>query len=124
MSSFNVGVLGIGNIGEVCFANAKKYPIVNVPCCAGRDRTRSIAKAHRHSITRSYANADELLADADIDIVLNLTVPQARGPLTSAALRAGEHVYTKKPLRITFDEGGDIVEEANECEQTLRGMRA
>jgi predicted dehydrogenase len=112
MSRFNIGVLGIGDISDVYIANLKKYPVVNVLACAGRDRARSVGKARHHGIARAYASADELLADVDIDIVLNLTTPQAHGALTLAALRAGKHVYSEKPLGVTFEEGREIVEVA------------
>ncbi|MEX3672244.1 Gfo/Idh/MocA family oxidoreductase [Paraburkholderia phenoliruptrix] len=52
-------------------------------------------------MSRAYASADELLADADIDIVLNLTTPQAHGAVTLAALRAGKNVYSEKPLGVS-----------------------
>ncbi|WP_321938061.1 Gfo/Idh/MocA family oxidoreductase [Paraburkholderia sp. J8-2] len=114
MSSVNVGVVAIGDISEVYFDNVEKHPIVNVLRCTGSDPTRSIEKARRNRITRSHANANELLADADIDIVLNLIVPQAHDPLTSAALRAGKRVYTKKPLGITprrrYCRGGESMQ--------------
>ncbi|WP_321818495.1 MULTISPECIES: Gfo/Idh/MocA family oxidoreductase [unclassified Paraburkholderia] len=113
MRRFNVGVLGIGDISDVYIANLRKYPIVNVLGCAGREREKALEKARHHGIERAYASADELLADADIDIVLNLTVPQVHAELTLAALCAGKHVYSEKPLGTTFDEGKRIVEMAH-----------
>jgi len=42
----------------------------------------------------------ELLKRDDIDIVLNLTVPAAHADVSLAAIDAGKHVYTEKPLAI------------------------
>ena len=48
--------------------------------------------------TSGYGSNEELLADAQIDIVVNLTSIESHYDVTSAALRAGKHVYSEKPL--------------------------
>ena len=82
--------------------------------CAGRSLEKAQAKAKQHGIERAYANADALIADADIDIILNLTLPAAHAEINLNALRAGKHVYTEKPLAATLEEGKDILELARE----------
>ena len=57
---------------------------------------------------------DELLAADDVDIVVNLTVPNAHYDVTLAALSAGKHVYTEKPLATNAQLGGKLVEAAAE----------
>ena len=42
-----------------------------------------------------------LLNDPDISIVLNLTIPQAHAEVDLAALAAGKHVYSEKPLALS-----------------------
>ena len=56
----------------------------------------------------------ELIADPDIDIILNLTTPQAHYEYNLAALKAGKHVYTEKPLAMTFEQGRELVSLAKE----------
>ncbi|UTW12581.1 Gfo/Idh/MocA family oxidoreductase [Marinobacterium rhizophilum] len=95
---FKVGVLGIGDISDVYINNLKQYgDIVRVVACAGRSLDKAQQKAAAHCIPRAYANTRQLLADSDIDIVLNLTVPGVHAQLNLAALQAGKHVYTEKP---------------------------
>jgi predicted dehydrogenase len=53
---------------------------------------------------------EELLADPSIDIVLNLTVPNAHYQVAMAALEAGKSVYNEKPLTITREEGLKMLE--------------
>jgi predicted dehydrogenase len=48
--------------------------------------------------------SERLLADADIDIVVNLTIPAAHVDVTAAALGAGRSVYSEKPLGVTLAE--------------------
>ncbi len=102
MKQFNVGVIGIGDISDVYLNNLKKYDIVKLTACAGRDITKAKKKASQHEIPKAYATGMELIADSDIDIVLNLTVPMVHAHYNIAALQAGKHVYTEKPLAATF----------------------
>jgi predicted dehydrogenase len=59
---------------------------------------------------RLYASVDELLADDTVDTVVNLTVPHAHAQVTAAALEAGKHVHTEKPLALAYDEARELVE--------------
>jgi predicted dehydrogenase len=110
-----VGVVGIGDISDVYLGNLQRYgDIVRVIGCAGRDLAKAQAKARQHRLPRAYATAAELFADPDVDIVLNLTTPDAHAGLNLAALRAGKHVYSEKPLAATFAEGRALMAEADE----------
>ena len=64
---------------------------------------------------------DELLADPSIEIVVNLTVPAAHYDVTRAALEAGKHVYTEKPLAVTREEGQSLVRFAKDKGLRLGG---
>ena len=114
MKPFNVGVLGIGDISDVYISNLKSYDIVSVVACAGRDLEKARRKAEAHGLPKAYATAAELIADPDIDIVLNLTLPAVHAELTTMALEAGKHVYTEKPLAATYVEGERILALAKE----------
>ncbi len=54
---------------------------------------------------RAHASLDELLADDEVDIVVNLTVHHAHYEVTKRALEAGRHVYSEKPLALRLDRG-------------------
>ena len=113
MGVFRVGVVGIGDISDVYLANLRRFPdIVEVVGCAGRDPAKARAKADLHGLARAYASAAELIADPAIDIVLDLTTPDAHAGLNLAAIRAGKHVYSEKPLAATFAASREIVEAA------------
>lgn len=114
MKVLNVGVIGIGDISDVYIRNLQKYPVVKVLACAGRDLDKALQKASQHGIERAYASAADLLADPDIHIILNLTLPAVHGEINLAALRAGKHVYTEKPLAATLEEGRAILALAQE----------
>jgi len=51
-----------------------------------------------------------LLEHPDVDVVLNLTVPVAHAGVTSAALQAGKHAYSEKPLAVDYADGRGLVD--------------
>ena len=114
MKKLRVGVIGIGDISNVYLNNLKKYDAVEMVACASRGLEKAQRKAAEHGIPKAYASGMELIADPDIDIILNLTTPQAHYEYNLAALKAGKHVYTEKPLAMTFEQGRELVSLAKE----------
>jgi len=111
--TYGVGIVGTGDIFDVYARNLQRYPdIVRVTGCAGRDPERARRRAHELGLTRAYPSVDALLADPDVDIVLDLATPDAHARVNLAAVRAGKHLYTEKPLAATFAEAEAVVEAA------------
>jgi len=50
-------------------------------------------------------SVDDLLANKDVDIVINLTIPDAHYPISKRILEAGKHAYSEKPLVLTLEQG-------------------
>lgn len=65
-----------------------------------------------HYGLRRYSNLDELLADPQVDIVLNLTNPAQHFAVSQKALEAGKHVYSEKPLALHLDQAQSLVAQA------------
>jgi predicted dehydrogenase len=82
-----VGVVGCGNISDTYFKNLPTFSDLTVTACADLDMGRARAKASHYGL-RALAVAD-LLADPNIDAVVNLTVPASHAPINLAALAAG-----------------------------------
>ena len=67
-------------------------------------RTRTPqARATEFNIPQVYT-VEELLADPEIEIVVNITIPKAHFSVAMAAIQAGKSVWNEKPLTITRDE--------------------
>ena len=99
-----VGVIGCGNISSQYFRYTRTFPILDVVACADLDPQRADAQAAAFNIPRACA-VDELLLDPEIQIVINLTVPQVHAEINLAAIEAGKHVYCEKPLAVTREDG-------------------
>jgi predicted dehydrogenase len=106
-TKINVGLIGCGAISNAYFKGCAPYGNVAITACADLDAARAAAKAQEHGI-RS-CTVDELLADPDIQIVLNLTVPKAHAELNTAALTAGKHAYAEKPFGVNRAEGKAVL---------------
>jgi predicted dehydrogenase len=79
------------------------------------DRATAFAAEHG---CRAHASLDALLADDEVDIIVNLTVHHAHYDVTRRALEAGRHVYSEKPLALTGAEAHELAALA-----ATRGLR-
>jgi predicted dehydrogenase len=113
MEKTKVGIVGCGNISTTYFKNCPTFEALEVAACADLDMTRAMAKAEEFGVRA--CPVDELLADPEIQIVLNLTVPKAHAPVNLAALAAGKHVYTEKPLAVSREDGARTLATAREA---------
>lgn len=55
-----------------------------------------------------------MLADSQIQIVLNLTIPAAHYSVNKQILASGKHVYCEKPLAMAFSEAQELINMAAE----------
>ncbi|MBM3496202.1 MAG: Gfo/Idh/MocA family oxidoreductase, partial [Armatimonadetes bacterium] len=111
MSDTNIGVVGCGNISGIYFQNLAQFQGARVVACADIESSKASQAADRHGV-RCAESVEALMADPEIQVVLNLTVPKAHAAVSLAALRAGKHVYGEKPLATNRDDGRTIIEEA------------
>ncbi len=112
-SPVKVGIVGCGNISNAYFETPKRLPVFTVAACADLDLDRAKAKAAEHGVPKACTVA-ELLADPEIEIVVNLTIPKAHYEVCLAALHAGKSAYVEKPLALTRDEGRELLRVAAE----------
>lgn len=108
MEKLKVGIIGTGNISGIYLQNGKRFESMEVVACADIDVDRAKAKAEEHGIRG--CTVDELLADPDIQMVINLTIPAAHATVGMKVLEAGKHVYGEKPLAVTREEGRQLLE--------------
>lgn len=108
-----VGIVGCGKISGLYFQAGRLFDAIEVVACADIDMDRARDRAAEFDLPRA-CTVEQLLADPDIEIVVNLTVPAAHAPVARAALDAGKHVYNEKPMAATRDEGRQLVETARD----------
>ncbi|MFF2094233.1 Gfo/Idh/MocA family protein [Paenibacillus sp. NPDC058174] len=108
MSKVNVGIIGTGNISSAYLNNRAQFPSMEIVACADLDVARAVAKGEEFGIRG--CSVEELLADPDIQLIINLTIPQAHAAVCLQALEAGKHVYVEKPFTVTREEAQQVLE--------------
>lgn len=108
-----VGIVGCGNIFGQYVQGCRGFEILEVAACADLLPETAVVKAAEFGIPAAYP-VEQLLHDPTIDIIVNLTIPQAHASLTLAAIAAGKHVHSEKPLAVTNEDGQKIVALAQE----------
>ena len=115
-AKLGIGVIGCGNISMTYLRNAALFAGVELRACADISADAAALRAREYGIRA--LSVDQLLADPEVDLVLNLTVPAVHFDVTMSALSADKHVFTEKPLATSAADGRILVAEAKR-----RGLR-
>ena len=106
-----VGLVGCGYISDRYLRNAALFPEFEIVACTDAVPERAAERAATYGVP-AVGTVAELLADSAIEVVLNLTTPDAHAPVAQAALDAGKSVFNEKPLAIALEDGKRLVETA------------
>lgn len=109
----NVGIIGCGNIFSQYINGCRKFEILDVVAATDIDFAKAESVCQTFDVPTA-ASPEAMLADPNIDLVINLTIPAAHAAVSLAALAAGKHVYSEKPLAITREDGKAILDSARE----------
>ncbi|MEM1138905.1 MAG: Gfo/Idh/MocA family oxidoreductase [Pseudomonadota bacterium] len=115
-----IGVVGCGYVFDHYMESLADNPLLELKGVAEKNKERAGVVADYFGV-RVYPTTEELLADPEIQIVVNLTEPENHYPVSKAALEAGKHVYSEKPLALTFEDAQHLVDLAKEKNLILSG---
>jgi predicted dehydrogenase len=104
-----LALVGSGNIAGRYAAAIAAAPELELAGATDLDRGRAEELVATHG-GRTYADLEAVLADDAIDTVVNLTIPQAHAEVSAAALEAGKHVHSEKPLALRSEEARALVD--------------
>jgi len=117
MRRLRAGIIGCGAISPAYLKGCAIYDSLEIVACADLDLARARTRAAEFGVPRALS-VDALLADPEIELVINLTVPQAHAAVCRAALEAGKHAYVEKPLALTREDSTALLALAD-----ARGLR-
>jgi len=103
----NIGLIGCGNIAETYFRAQDYFNNIKFVACA--DKFPEVSKNCADQYNIKSLTVDEIIHDTNVDVILNLTIPQAHFEISKLALEAGKHVYSEKPMSIKYDEANELV---------------
>jgi predicted dehydrogenase len=104
MKRLGMGLVGPGFIAAHHIDAVRRLGDVDVVAIAGSSVASAEKKAREYKVDRAYGSFEELLNDSDVQVVHNTTPNYLHFPVTMAALRAGKHVISDKPLAMNPDE--------------------
>lgn len=105
MKKIRIGIVGLGRLGKVHAANiAYKIPGAELTAaCSIVPEELEYAKAEL-GVTDVYTDYREMLAKADIDAVCIVSTSSEHCWQIEAALDAGKHVFSEKPLGVNVEQ--------------------
>ena len=112
-----VGLLGSGSAAEQYLWHARQGCPLRHVACADVDVVRAAALAQAWGLPRA-CTPEELLADPDVDVVVNLTPAALHGRTGLRVLEAGKHLYSEKPLAADVSQARELLRVAEQ-----RGLR-
>ena len=104
---FKVGLIGCGHIAETYFRGHQYFNNFKIVACADINPKAAEKCAKLYNIKHTTVN--EILKDQNIEVILNLTIPQSHYSVSKRVLNAGKHVYSEKPLATYFEKGKELV---------------
>ena len=114
-----IGFIGTGNISSAYLRaitgheTMAGFPVLDIQGLADMRPEASEARAAEFGL--KSMSIDAMLADPEIQLVVNLTIPRAHVEVGLKCLAAGKHVYSEKPLGINFAEGRKLLDAANKA---------
>ena len=122
MKTVKVAMIGVGNISGIYLKNItqtfKELELIGV-CDLVRERAEKARQ--EYGVPKLYETMYDAFADPEVEIVLNLTRPYEHFEVSKAALEAGKHVYSEKPLGADLAEGKELLRLAKEKGLMLGG---
>jgi predicted dehydrogenase len=113
MTPLRVAVVGCGHIAKSYAQTLAPHDEVAIVGATDLDLDRADAFVGEWG-GRRYASFAAILEDPEVDLVLNLTTQDAHTDVIRAALNAGKHVYSEKPLALSYHEAAELVALAHE----------
>jgi len=114
-----IGFIGTGNISSAYLRaitgheSMAGFPVLDIRGLADIRPEASQARAAEFGL--KAMSIEDMLADPEVQLIVNLTIPRAHVEVGLRCLAAGKHVYSEKPLGITYAEGRTLLDAANKA---------
>lgn len=119
MKKVKVGLIGCGVISNIYLLNITKFfRKLEVLACADICAEKAQQTAEKYGIPK-VCTVEEMFDDDEIEIILNLTIPQVHYEINKKAILKSKHIYCEKPLAVTYEEAQELVGLAKEKQVML-----
>ena len=108
MKRIGMGLVGPGFIAPHHIDAVRRLGDVDVVAIAGSSQASAERKAKEYKVERAYGDWHALVADPDVQVIHNTTPNHLHLAINLAALKAGKHVISDKPLAMNAKEGRQL----------------
>ena len=114
MKTVRAAIIGTGFMGSTHAEALRRIPGVEIVAVASHRRERAEALAARFGIPTATDDWRRVIEDESVAVVHNCTPNDLHFEINKAALEAGKHVVSEKPLTTTSEESAALVRLAEE----------
>ena len=114
---YNVALIGCGYMGQAHLTDSWSKENICIYAVCDLDRQKADETARQYHVPKVYYDADRLIEDPRIDIVIIATYPSSHLPLMKKCLAAGKHVLCEKPITNNITDGIEFVKAVKENPQ-------
>ena len=108
-NKLNIGIVGCGNIAEKYLDQINNYNNIQLIGLTDIEIKRAKTFANLYNC-KIYETLDKMLSDVNVDLVVNLTIHNAHVEVIRKILSSGKHVYTEKPLAMSYNDAKRMIE--------------
>ncbi len=112
--NYRWGILGAGNIASQFCAALAYTKGSHLFAVASREFSKAKNFAEKNNIQKYYSSYDQLVNDADVDIVYIATPHAFHYQHALLCLKHGKHVLCEKPLTLSYTQSAALVDLAME----------
>ncbi|HET8844444.1 MAG TPA: Gfo/Idh/MocA family oxidoreductase, partial [Ktedonobacteraceae bacterium] len=109
MNPLRVVIVGCGNIANGYGQTLQSHTTIEILGAMDLEQDRARRYVEMYG-GRVYPTLEDVLADATVDLIVNLTIHHAHFAVIKQCLQAGKHVYSEKPLALSEREAWELVE--------------
>lgn len=109
MKTIRSGIIGTGFIGPAHAEALGRIGGVQIVAVASQEHNRAKALAEKIGAARIYSDWKELVSDPGVDVIHNCTPNNLHFEINKAAILAGKHIVSEKPLTMTAKESAVLV---------------
>jgi predicted dehydrogenase len=114
-----IGVVGVGGIGMLHLETYKQVKGVEVVAVADAEGARAHSAAEQHGVPHAFTDYGDLLDMEEIDAISICTPNHCHAPISIAALQAGKHVLTEKPMTTNAREAVKVLAAVREAKRVF-----
>lgn len=123
MHPVTIAIVGTGFVADYYMTTLAGHPQLKLAGVFDSNPKR-LSKFCAFYNVRAYPDYMATLADPTVEIIVNLASPEAHFELSKSALEADKHVYSEKPLAMSFDDATTLVGLARSRNLTLASAPA